>query len=744
VLDLGLVGAKRDDLAESLTLEESSSFNRIEDPLTMTGERLGTPAYMSREQYLGLDLTPASDIFAFSVVLHEALFGVHPFMTKATTFYELQANVVEHNVVVPPSSSAVPAWLAALVARGFAPDPKDRPESMRAYALALSRDPGRTRRRVLATVGVALVAAAAGVAVAWGPASDAAPSCDGAQRVIAQVWNHARANDVRAAMLATEQSYAAPLADRITAELDDYADAWAAAHSRICEEHARGDHSAELLDARMTCLDQRRHALTETVSLLTESNAELMAHAGQMVAKLPRLEPCDDLAALSSRASSLPAEASVEIERLEAQLVRVEALANAGRNAEAIALAQEVADEAEALGHPPTVAAALLARARASIVLSPDRASINPLLERALTIAIVEDLDSLAAEALIRRMYLRGLAPGGGEAAFADLPIVEALLSRVGQALELRALLENNVGSVHLAAGDRVRARAAFERALALKERWFGDDHLEVAVGLANLAILADDEQQRRDFHRRMIAIYERALGPEHPRTLDARFLAAMQIADPQVSGAALRELCPRLLAVGEQQFAAECELERGRIEFARGRVEFGREAFARSREQLDDEQRQVLLDAYLAIDTDAAASTLAILAKQIAAVDDGGGSSDWWVLLDQAERRLLHAWLLADTDTTASVPALERAIVELEQLVEQAPAIERERLLALVQSTLARTLAGRGELTRAATLGAAAQTFFQRWPTAYAVRLTELDSLPIPIPIPANPPTEP
>jgi tetratricopeptide (TPR) repeat protein len=732
VLDLGLVGAKQDEAAERMTLEESSSFNRIEGPLTMTGERLGTPAYMSREQYLGLELTPASDIFALSVVLHEALFRAHPFMTMATTFYELQSNVLDHKVLPPPSSNAVPAWLATLVARGYAADPKDRPESMRAYVLALSNDPGRTRRRILATVGVAMVAAIAGVALAWGPASDAAPTCDGGDRAIAQVWDEERASEVHAAMLATERPYAAPLADRITAELDAYAQAWAAAHARICEEHARGDHSAALLDARMTCLHHRRQAMDETISLLTESNAELMAHAGEMVAKLPRLEPCDDLAGLSFRASSLPPEASVALERLEAQLGRVEVRANGGRIAEAIALAREIAVEAEALGHPPTVAAALLAEVRASIVLSSDRASTSQLIERALTIAIVEDLDSIAAEAMILRMYLRGLASGGSEAALADLPLTEAMLSRVGHNLELRALLENNAGAVHLAAGDRVQARAAFERALVLKERLFGDDHLELALGLANLAILADDEQERREFHRRTIGIYERALGPEHPRTLDAHFLAAMQIADPEGSSAALRELCPRLLAIGDPRLSAECELARGRIEFARGRIELGREALARSYVQLDDEHRRVLLDAYLGIGTDAATGTIPALSEQIAAVE-GGGARDWWVLLDQAERRLLLAWLLADTDRTGSAESLERAIVELEQLAEHAPTIERERLLALAQSTLARALAKRGDLGRVATLAADARAHFERWPTAYAVRLTELESLMIP-----------
>jgi hypothetical protein len=191
-----------------------------------------------------------------------------------------------------------------------------------------------------------------------------------------------------------------------------------------------------------------------------------------------------------------------------------------------------------------------------------------------------------------------------------------------------------------------------------------------------------------------------------------------------------LRELCPRLVAIDERPFAAECELQRGRIEFALGRVEFGREALARSRELLDGGQSRRLLDAYLAIGTDAAATTIPALVAEIVAADEGGGARDWWVLLDLAEHRLLLAWLLADTDATASVATLERASVELEQLAEQAPPVERERLLALTRSTLARTLAERGELARARTLAAQARMYFSRWPAAYTARLAELDLL--------------
>jgi serine/threonine protein kinase len=41
--------------------------------LTESGEMLGTPLYMSPEQVLGADITPASDIYAFGIVMYEML-----------------------------------------------------------------------------------------------------------------------------------------------------------------------------------------------------------------------------------------------------------------------------------------------------------------------------------------------------------------------------------------------------------------------------------------------------------------------------------------------------------------------------------------------------------------------------------------------------------------------------------------------------------------------------------------------
>jgi tetratricopeptide (TPR) repeat protein len=727
VLDLGLVGGKQHESTdgELLSLESESSLNRIEGPLTMTGERLGTPAYMSREQFLGLELTPASDIFAFSVVLYEALYGIHPYMTDS--FAQLQANIVENHITPPPGTHSVPAWLGALVVRGLAPDPRDRPASMRAYAAALARDPSRTRRRWFATVAVAALAGLAGVVIARPSASQPEKSCDGAELAIAEVWDGARASEIRESMLATNQPYAEVLATHITDGLDEYAREWAAAHSRICEEHARGDHSAALLDARMACLHRRRQALAETVSLFLHSNASVMEHAGEMVARLPRLEACDDLAALSSRPQSLTLSAD-EARSLESKLARVDAQVNAGQFTSAIELARGVAAEAKVLDYKPFLAEALLAEGRAAMMLPDSSGAVAPL-ERAIAIGITEELDTLAAEAMIRRVYLRGLSPGGTEAAIADLPIAEAMVERSGRNGELRALLENNAGTVYLAAGKRQRAYEAFERLLEIVTQLYGEDHLLLALPLGNLAIVTSDERAAAELHRRKIDIYERHLGPEHPLTLDARFLAAVQISDPELAVEALAEVCPRWLG-SDPRLAGECEFVQGRIEYARGRLAAGRRVLESARRHLAlEDDRNVLLDGYLALGTRKTEDAVARLRGQIAKFDERG-DHDWWMVLSQAEHRLLLAWLL--TDPKEIVELLERAIVDLERIAAFAPPNERERLRALASGALAQTFHAAGN-DRWAALAADARRFYQRWDNAYILRIDELDALSLP-----------
>lgn len=70
-----------------------------EASLTMPGIYLGTPSYMSPEQVVGKDLTPASDIFSFGAVVYELLTGRKAFVgTETKTVFE---NIQKGNYAAP-------------------------------------------------------------------------------------------------------------------------------------------------------------------------------------------------------------------------------------------------------------------------------------------------------------------------------------------------------------------------------------------------------------------------------------------------------------------------------------------------------------------------------------------------------------------------------------------------------------------------------------------------------------------
>jgi serine/threonine-protein kinase len=108
-----------------------AKFLDAAEKLTMTGALLGTPIYMSPEQFRGeSNLGPPSDIYAFGVLAYELYAGQPPF--TGTTFAELALAHTNKPAKVLPGANK---GLSDLLLRCLDKDPNKRP---RAEAIANS------------------------------------------------------------------------------------------------------------------------------------------------------------------------------------------------------------------------------------------------------------------------------------------------------------------------------------------------------------------------------------------------------------------------------------------------------------------------------------------------------------------------------------------------------------------------------------------------------------------------------
>lgn len=94
-----------------------------------TDQCIGTPMYMSPEQFHGGVFTPRTDVFALGTVLYEMLTGIHP-TGLSDDLQEIMHRACEE--APPPPSvlrDGIPTALDDVVLRCLAKDPAERPES---------------------------------------------------------------------------------------------------------------------------------------------------------------------------------------------------------------------------------------------------------------------------------------------------------------------------------------------------------------------------------------------------------------------------------------------------------------------------------------------------------------------------------------------------------------------------------------------------------------------------------------
>jgi tetratricopeptide (TPR) repeat protein len=335
VCDFGLARG-RDDIAGA----EPASAARPPAHVTQTGALIGTPAYMSPEQERGERATAMSDQYGFCVSAWEALHGERP---------------AGHPPA--PRRSRIPARVDAVLARGLAPTASDRHASMDDLLDALARARSAGRGWVVAA-GAAFAAAVAGLVLVAGLGAD---PCAGVAERLRPVWSPARAAELQRAFAATGHPAAGVTAAATTRLLDAYADTWVSHRRAACAAiQTPRREAAELVDARVTCLDQRLRDLDAVVGVLAAVDRAAVARAASAVKALPAVSDCDRPLAQLGGIPEPPASVRMDVAAAATQRTIGAALVATGKPAEGIARLRAVVDTARRLAYPPLEARALM------------------------------------------------------------------------------------------------------------------------------------------------------------------------------------------------------------------------------------------------------------------------------------------------------------------------------------------------------------------------------------------------
>jgi tetratricopeptide (TPR) repeat protein len=518
--------------------------------LTIGGAAVGTPGYMSPEQWTGGAVDARSDQFSFCVALWEALYGGRPFAGSSAA--AIRRNVLTGAIREAPAGHGVPARIEPLIRRGLAVDPAARWPSLTALLDALAARAAR-EGRTIAVGAAAVVVAGSALALGLGMRDASPDPCPAPDDRIARVWSPGRRGAVEKAIVAADPALGAVRFATAAGVVDKGVGEWRTAHVATCRAtRVEGRQSDALLDARMRCLDRWLADADRSIGELAAGTARDTVDTA--VAGLTRLTRPGACGTAEGFPTPVAPEARAEALAIRAALDQLDAERMAGTLQDAPAKAAALIDRARKLGHPPTLAATLY---EAFQFLSRANAPDPALLDELTRVAAIAGNDHVAAYAWVQLVRARGGELDKPEQAEALYATADAALLRAEDPAELRFDLD-------LARFAGLRDANQLDAAEALLE------HAGVAIAAADPARLPSpllDYQSRLSFARgtlldargekeAAIAMFRRSmaertelLGPDHPDL--ARNLINI--------GEALRQL-------GKMDEAAEAYAEAARI----------------------------------------------------------------------------------------------------------------------------------------------------------------------------------
>jgi hypothetical protein len=539
----------------------SHSHSSLDSNMTQAGALIGTPAYMSPEQHSGERGSPRSDQFSFCVALWEALFGRHPFVPaghdKVTSPFEYTHLITTGELAMPGSGTPVTRRVQAALARGLQRAPDRRWPSMAVLLDELEPPPASYRTAIIGLAAVATAGVGVAVWLAVKP-HDAGRTCAvEARDRVATAWTPQQAEAVTARFAASGRPYAPAMASEAIIGLDRYAQRWSQLAAEGCTAGAGGEAAAREIGARRAaCLDQRLTALRTVVGQLTvEGRAELVDNAQAVVAGLPDLGDCADARALAAGGGPPPDVAS-KLPALQTKLAELRVLVDAGLFRDALAPAEALVTEADAVGWPTLRVGAHQALGEVYQGLYMPKALDETL--AAATIATEERLDREAARAYALAVVAAGTSRR--KDALASLaPVARAVAAATGDPLLVaRAKLAHGRAltrsSVYAEAEQLCREADAV---ISTHPDATRGDRAEPRKCLVEALIPLDKRKEAREVIEAALQEVKEKAGPEHPAVADLETtLAGFLREEGKVDEA--RAMIERGLALREKAYGAE------------------------------------------------------------------------------------------------------------------------------------------------------------------------------------------
>ena len=517
VVDFGLARAASELAHTSADVTEHFATDSFDAKLTRTGALMGTPAYMAPEQHAGGIADAKSDQFAFCVALYEALYGERPFAGENVAV--LATNVLDGKLLPPPDDTATPRWLFPILARGLAVMPHARHADMDALLAALADDPTVRRRRHVRQAAVAALVIG-GVAASIAYAQRRETPCTHAEAELAEVWSPDARARASAAFADSGRGHAAQAWRQTEAELDAYAERWIETHTEACRATAvLGQQSEDMLDRRMSCLDQRRRELEAVVTMFTTADAQVVDRATKLLGQIEDVAACSDAPALLA---AVPAPAPADrpaADEIREALTRVKVLRVAGRYEEAANAVAALDDGVNALQYAPLTAEYSFLRGATDIDAGNVATGEEWAYKAAIAAAQAHD-DSLEAQtwmALVRVVGTHGDRP-------LELPplirAAEVAVMRAGNSVGDRGALALVVGIQALARSNYTLSEERLRDAVALLGEARGPEHPDTLEALSMLALALHGHKRYDEAEAMLTSVaetIERTQGPTHP-----------------------------------------------------------------------------------------------------------------------------------------------------------------------------------------------------------------------------------